>query len=96
MEENLTSSEALQEETHAVSEVSERRKRNGSLGDTMTLQAILCVLMALGFVIFNILNGGLAADVFDVYKDKLCADGNIADVFAAVIDFLGSAPIDNV
>lgn len=96
MEENLTSSEALQEETSAVSEVSERRKRIGSLGDTVTLQAILCVLMALGFVIANIFNGDLAADVFDVYKDKLCADGNIADVFAAVIDFLGSAPIDNV
>lgn len=96
MEENPTSSEALQEESPAVSEVSERRKRNGSLGDTMTLQAILCVLMALGFVIVNILNGDLAADVFDVYKDKLCADGNIMDVIAAVFDFLNSTPIDNV
>ncbi len=73
MEENLTSPEALQDETSVASdvEVSERRKRNGSLGDTMTLQAILCVLLALGFVIVNILNGNLASDIFDVYKDKL-------------------------
>lgn len=97
MQENQESSEALQEEEPAeLTEMFVRRKKTATLGDTLTVQAILCVLLALGFVIVNIVNGSFAAELLDVYESRLDSDGNIFDIIAAVADYLGTAPINNV
>lgn len=101
MQENLTSSEALRDGTGVAVPVrqatdAEFEMKTASFGDTLTLQAILCVLMALAFIVLNMTNGGLAANIFDLYESKFGEDSTIAEVFAAVVDFLGTAPIDNV
>ncbi|MDE7278760.1 MAG: hypothetical protein K2N26_03430 [Oscillospiraceae bacterium] len=100
MQENLTSSEALHEyETGVQTEQTESKTsvgRTTSFGDTLTLQAILCVLLALGFIAVNMINGNLAAEVFELYESKLSSESTVVDVFAAIVDFLGSAPINNV
>ncbi|MDE5993856.1 MAG: hypothetical protein K2G87_12500, partial [Oscillospiraceae bacterium] len=98
MQENLTSSEALHDERisagaekRAETAVSEPRGKTVSFGDTLTLQAILCVLLAIGFVAVNILNGDMAADIFELYESKFNSESTVVEVFAAIADFLGSA-----
>lgn len=70
--------------------------RTASFWDTLTLQAILCVLLALGFIAVNMVNGNLAADIFELYESKFSSDSTVVDVFAAIVDYLGTAPINNV
>ena len=97
MQENLTSTEALHEDETAVqTDTGQSVGRTASFGDTLTLQAILCVLLALGFIAVNVVDGNLAADVFELYESKLGSESTIVDVFAAIVDFLGTAPINNV
>ncbi|MBD5145076.1 MAG: hypothetical protein HDT21_04070 [Ruminococcus sp.] len=103
MQENLTISEALHNEhtsakavNQADTAVSESKRKTVSFGDTLTLQAILCVLLAIGFVAVNILNGDMAADIFELYESKFNSESTVVEVFAAIADFLGSAPINNV
>lgn len=103
MQENLTSSEALRNEQtsaavdkRAETALPESKEKNVSFGDTLTLQAILCVLLAIGFVAVNILNGDMAADIFELYESKFNSESTVVEVFAAIADFLGSAPINNV
>ena len=107
MQENVTSCETLHDEESSEMIVEQtkqdeqvcaepRGRKTASFGDTITLQAILCILLAIGFIAANILNGGLAADIFELYESKLNSDSTVVDVFAAIVDFLGTAPIDNV
>lgn len=103
MQENLTISEALHNEQtsaaageRAETALSESKGKTVSFGDTLTLQAILCVLLAIGFVAINILNGDMAADIFELYESKFNSESTVVEVFAAIADFLGSAPINNV
>lgn len=107
MQENMTScetlhdgesSEMIAEQTKSEEQIyaEPRGRKNTSFGDTITLQAILCILLAIGFIAANILNGGLAVDIFELYESKFNSDSTAVDVFAAIVDFLGTAPIDNV
>lgn len=103
MQENLTSGEALHNEQtsaksvkQAETAVAETNGKTVSFGDTLTLQAILCVLFAIGFTAVNILNGDMAEDIFDLYESKFNSESTVVEVFAAIADFLGSAPINNV
>lgn len=103
MQENLTSSEALHNEQssaaadrRAETALSASKGKTVSFGDTLTLQMILCVLLAIGFVAVNILNGDMAADIFELYESKFNSESTVVEVFAAIADFLGSAPINNV
>lgn len=97
MQENQESSEALQEEkTAETTEMLVQSKKAVTIGDTLTVQAILCVLLALGFVIVNIVNGSFAAELLGVYESRFGSDGNVLDIIKAVADYLGTAPINNV
>ncbi len=97
MEENMTSSETLHEnEPVELTEMFVQKKKTVTYGDTLTLQAILCVLIAIGFIIVNILDSSLAAEVLDLYEEKFGSDRNIWDAIAAAVDFLNTAPINNV
>lgn len=100
MQENLTSAETLHQDETAVQteqvEVDPSLDRTVSFWDTLTLQAILCVLLALGFIAVNMVNGNLAADIFELYESKFTSDSTVVDVFAAIVDYLGTAPINNV
>lgn len=107
MQENMTSCETLRdgepsemiaEQTKSEEQIyaEPRGGKTASFADTITLQAILCILLAIGFIAANILNGGLAADIFELYESKFNSDSTAVDVFAAIVDFLGTAPIDNV
>lgn len=100
MQENLTSTETLHQDETAVQTEQEivdvSVGRTASFWDTLTLQAILCVLLALGFIAVNMVNGNLAADIFELYESKFTSGSTVVDVFAAIVDYLGTAPINNV
>ena len=107
MQENMTSCETLHdgepletitEQTNPSEQVCTEThdRKNASFGDTITLQAILCILLALGFIAANIFNGDLATDIFELYESKFNSDSTAVDVFFFIFDFLGTAPIDNV
>ncbi|MCH5349805.1 MAG: hypothetical protein J1E40_10825 [Oscillospiraceae bacterium] len=85
VQENI--SETVTEESVGLLEV-----RKTGLKDILTVQAILCVLIAILFTALNIFNSDLAADIFEVYNEKSSVYGNIMDLVNAFIDFLGSTP----
>ena len=66
--------------------------RKAGFKDIITVQAIICVLIGIGFTALNILNSGLAADIFEVYSEKSSVYGSIMDIVNEFIDFLGSTP----
>lgn len=66
--------------------------RKAGLKDVVTVQAILCVLIAIIFTFINIFNSDLAADIFEVYNEKSSVYGSIMDIVNEFIDFLGSTP----
>ena len=80
-------SEIVTVETAGTPEV-----RKTGLKDIVTVQAILCVLIAILFVSLNIFNSDLAADIFEVYSEKSSVYGSIMDIVDEFIDFLGSTP----
>lgn len=96
MQENLTSPDTLQADNPAKPAECVRSEKKGSFGDTVILQTILCVVLAIGFVVVNILDNNLAADIFDAYKSKFVSDKNIFDIAFAIADYLGTAPINHV
>ncbi len=91
MEEMLTSTEALQSGDDRT-ELIIRKKPRTSLADTITFQAILCVIAAIVFVVINIFDNGLAEDIFRIYSDRFSDDGNIPEIFRIVFDFLKTTP----
>lgn len=68
------------------------RKKKGGLADTAAMQAILCLLIAVGFAAANIAKPELAADIFSVYLDKSSGSDGFADIVGAIADFLRSTP----
>lgn len=93
--ENLSSEQALQQQ-NAYSEIPEnsvKERKNATFLDTVTIQAILCVLAAIVFVAVNILDTELAYDVFEIYSEKSTVQENITDTFRMILDFLRSTPV---
>lgn len=93
----VTSERALQssdnsEEQNIPAEAAPYRKKKGSLADTASTQAILCLLIAVGFVAANIAKPDLAADIFAVYLDKSSGSDGFTDIIRAIADFLRSTP----
>lgn len=99
MEENAASNTALQSENEAVSEDTAdsvtayvKRGKKGGIVDTMAAQGILCLIIAIAFAVFNIVQPDLAADVFSVYSEKTSGSDGVTDMIRAVGDFLRSTP----
>lgn len=95
MQENEVQVQEVQKETPenvtAEAERSPNVKKTG-LKDIVTVQAIVCVVIGIGFAFLNIWGSDLAADIFDVYSEKSSVYGSIMNIVNAFIDFLGSTP----
>lgn len=88
MQENATSEEALQKgEPVELTELFVQRRKTVTLGDTLTVQLILCIALASAFVIVNIVNSDAAADIFHVYEKSTNSSVNLIGL---LIDFIGS------
>lgn len=99
MDENMLSSNALQLENNDISEntadnVSEyvKRVRKESIADIMAMQGIVCIITAIAFVVLNIVQPNLAADIFSLYSEKTSGSDGLTDIIHAVVDFLRSTP----
>lgn len=99
MEENVASDAALQLENEAISEDTAdnvttyvKRGKKGGIADTMAMQGIVCLIIAIAFAVFNIVQPYLAADVFSVYSEKTSGSDGVTDMIRAIGDFLRSTP----
>lgn len=99
MEENILSDNALRSENDGISEntadnVTEyaKRIRKESIADTMAMQGIVCLITAIAFVVLNIVQPELAADIFSVYSEKTSGSDAITDMIHAAADLLRSTP----
>ena len=90
--ENLSSENALQNSGKPV-ELTVHKGKTVTLLDTVTVQAILCVIAAIAFVTVNIFDNEFAYDIFEIYSEKSSAQENIADTFRMILDFLKSTPV---
>lgn len=70
-----------------------RKKKTVTFSDTVTIQAILCVIAAIAFISVNIFNNGLAYDIYELYSEKSTVQENISDTFRVLLDFLRSTPL---
>ena len=99
IEDAVSSNNTLQSDNTAVSEniddnvmtYAKRRKKAG-LTDTVAMQGIVCLIIAIAFAVFNIVQPNLAADVFSVYSEKTSGSDGVTDIIRAVGDFLRSTP----
>ena len=93
--ENLSSENALQtsDKPEELTELFVQKRKTVTLLDTLTIQAILCVIAAIGFVTVNIFDSGLAYDIFGIYSEKSSIQENISDTFRMILDFLKSRPV---
>ena len=92
MQENeVQAQKEVPESMTAETERSPDGKKTG-LKDIITVQAIFCVLIGIGFAVLNICSSDLAADIFEVYSEKSAVYGSIMDIVDEFIDFLGSTP----
>ena len=90
--EKTSSGNALQIRDESV-ELSVNKGKSVTFLDTVTIQAILCVIAAIAFVAINIFDNGLAYDIFGIYSEKSSIQENISDTFRTLLDFLRSTPI---
>ena len=90
--ENLSSEQALQSSEKLTGSASHKGK-TVTLLDTVTVQAILCVMAAIAFVTVNIFDTGFAYDIFQIYWEKITVQENISDTFRMILDFLSSTPV---
>lgn len=99
IEENMSSDTTLQSDDGDISEntadnavVYAKRRKKGGISDTMAMQGIVCLIIAIAFAVFNIVQPDLAADVFSVYSEKTSGSDGVTDMIRAVGDFLCSTP----
>ena len=92
MQENEVQVQKETSESAAADTVGSTEVRKTGLKDVITVQAIVCVTIGIGFAFLNIWGSDLAADIFDVYSEKSSVYGSIMNIVNAFIDFLGSTP----
>lgn len=99
MEEITASDTALQPENEAISEDTAdnvtsyvNRGKRGGIADTIIMQGILCLIIAIAFAVLNIVQPDLAADVFSLYSEKTSGSDGVTDIIRAIGDFLRSTP----
>lgn len=94
MNNNVLSEITLQSnEPIELTELFVQKRKTVTLLDTVTIQAILCIVAAILFVSVNIFNNGLAFDIYEIYLEKSTVQESIADTFRVLLDFLRSTPI---
>ena len=93
--ENLSSNNTLQnkKESAEMPEIPVQKGKSATFLDTVTIQAILCVIAAIAFVAVNIFDNGLAYDIFGIYSEKSTVQENISGTFRMLLDFLSSTPL---
>ncbi|MGN0675198.1 MAG: hypothetical protein ACI4KG_05570 [Oscillospiraceae bacterium] len=97
MNDDLKSNNTLQNENPVeLTELFIQRRKTVTLWDTLTVQAIICVIIALGFIAINIFNNEMAADIWDIYNNKLIDLENPIAAFNVFIDLFKSIPLNNV
>lgn len=94
-EENQT--EPVNEEPVELTELFVQKKKTVTLSDTITLQAILCVVISIIYIGINMLFPQIAAEMYDIYEYNANSEMNdypAADVFKSVAEFMDSKPVE--
>ena len=98
IEENMSSDTALQSDDDVLENTADNaavyanRREKGGISDIMAMQGIVCLIIAIAFAVFDIVQPDLAADVFSVYSEKTSGSDGVTDIIRAVGDFLCSTP----
>lgn len=92
---NVLSENTLQSENEPaeLTGMYAQKRKTVTFLDTVTIQAILCIVAAIAFVAVNIFDNGLAYDIFGIYSEKSTVQENISDTFRMLFDLLRSTPV---
>lgn len=86
--------ENIGQNTDASEIVPARNKQNVSLGETITLQAIICVIISIVFIAANIFAPKTAERLADEFRENYCnSDEMTHNVLGAFMDFVNSKPV---
>lgn len=74
------------------------KEKDAKLGDIVTMQCILCIILAIAFVLANILLPKVSDAIMEKYHVESAADSAISGALVAAVasisDLLGATPID--
>lgn len=93
MPENIENPDRNEERTE---EIYLQKSKKYTFADIISVQVIMCLIVAILFIGVNICNTELAADIYGVYAEKNTDSDGIARAFEVIMDFIQSTPRDNV
>jgi hypothetical protein len=81
--------------TNDVNEETPDIKRETSFFDTLTLQAAICLIIAIGYAAVNMLAPEISVQMFDTYAEQSdigTGDRDVRDVINELVEFINSTP----
>lgn len=91
--------EVIDGDTDIIEQIREKYKeKDAKLGDIITMQCILCIILAIAFILVNILLPKLSAEVVEKYHAESASDSKVNDALVSVVEiiskFMNSTPAD--
>lgn len=81
-----------EEKENAVSVVQSGEKNYISLGDTITVQAIVCMIISIFFLVSNMIFPKISQELADEFKSNYYMSPP-DDVYETLIEFINSTPV---
>ncbi|MCD7730769.1 MAG: hypothetical protein LUI05_04650 [Oscillospiraceae bacterium] len=90
-----TAEQSEKEEPTELTELFPSERKTVTLADTITLQAIICVVISIGYLAVNMLFPQISQTLYSEFKVNYNLETESAeDVFRAVSGFINSTPVD--
>ena len=86
--------EITEENTDVVDIEPARKKQSVTLGETITLQAIICVIISIIFIVANMFAPKTAEQLAEEFRENYCTSDEMTDsVLEAFMNFVNSKPV---
>lgn len=100
-EEVVTYQGEIIDEEKLINEVKEKHRQPGTkFNDIITMQCIVCILLAIAFVTLNIALPKISSDIVTKYKSESVYDKQVNDVLVSIVskisDFMNTSPNDRI
>ncbi len=83
------------EEPEELTEMFVQKRKTVTVSDIITMQAILCVVLSIAYMVVNIFFPGISEEIYNEYRINVRAgtnDGLMGELAEKVIEFINSTP----
>ena len=84
-----------------IDEIKQKRnQKSEKVSDVITMQCIVCIILAIAFVVINIVLPKLSEDIVQKYRTVSVSDDKVNDALVSIVstisDFMNTAPNDRI